>query len=190
MPGPLLTVTITESSHRGVTAGPLMICGHGILELFLVGALLSGVAPLLMRDDVFIAISLIGGGILLWMAFSMLRNLSNLHLEFSPVERRDSNLIVAGILLSAANPYFIIWWASIGFGYIIYSAKFGAVGIAAFFAGHILADLAWYTFISLGVVKGKHLLTNNGYRKLIGVCAIFLTVFSGYFFYSGFNRLI
>ncbi len=190
MPGPLLTVTITESSHRGTIAGPLMIIGHGILELALVVALLSGIAPLLMRDDVFVAISLVGGSILLWMAFSMLKNLPSLHLDLAPTRRRSKNLILSGIILSAVNPYFIIWWASIGFGYIVYSAKFGALGIAAFFLGHILADFAWYALVSLGVVKGKHLLTTKGYRRLIGGCALFLVGFSGYFFYSGFERLV
>ena len=190
MPGPLLTVTVTESSHRGAIAGPLMIVGHGILELLLVIALLSGIAPLLMRDDVFIVISLVGGSILLWMAVSMFKNLPSLRLDVSPGERRSNNLILSGVILSAINPYFILWWARIGFGYIVYSAKFGIVGIAAFFSGHIIADFAWYALVSFGVVKGKHLLSTKGYRRLIGGCALFLIVFSGYFFYSGFAKLV
>ena len=190
MPGPLLTVTITESSHRGAIAGPLMIVGHSILELLLVVALLSGIAPLLMRTDVFIAISLIGGSILLWMAISMLNSLPSLNLDISPGERRSKNLILSGIILSAINPYFIIWWASIGFGYIVYSAKFGIMGIAAFFCGHIIADFTWYALVSFGVVKGKHMLSTRGYRRLIGGCAFFLVGFSGYFFYSGLDKLI
>ena len=52
MPGPLLTVTISESTRRGAVAGPLMILGHGILELALILALLAGLAPILKRDDV------------------------------------------------------------------------------------------------------------------------------------------
>lgn len=190
MPGPLLTVTVTESTHRGAGTGPLIIVGHGILELVLVVALLSGIAPFLMRDDVFVAISLIGGGILLWMALSMLRNIPKLHLEFSRADGRSKNLIITGIILSAINPYFLIWWASIGFGYILYSAKFGWWGVSAFFLGHILADFSWYALVSLGVVKGKHLLSTRGYRRLIAGCALFLIVFSGYFFYSGVEKLL
>ncbi|MBW1852976.1 MAG: LysE family transporter, partial [Deltaproteobacteria bacterium] len=64
MPGPLLTVTVSESSQRGASVGPLMILGHGILELALVLALLSGLAPFLKREDVFVAIALAGGCIL------------------------------------------------------------------------------------------------------------------------------
>lgn len=190
MPGPLLTVTISESSRRGVTTGPLMILGHGILELILVLALLSGLAPILLRDDVFIGIALVGGAILMWMAISMLKELPQLCLDLEAKGEKDRNLITAGIVLSAANPYWLIWWASIGLGYIVYSAKFGLVGIAAFFLGHILADLSWYAVISYGVVKGKHLFSDKGYRRLIGGCAIFLILFSCYFFYSGIAKLV
>ena len=51
MPGTLLTVTISESSRRGVIAGPLLILGHGILELTLVTALLLGLAPLFRMNN-------------------------------------------------------------------------------------------------------------------------------------------
>jgi threonine/homoserine/homoserine lactone efflux protein len=58
MPGPFLTATISESSKRGFYAGPLMILGHGILELALVVALIMGLAPLLTSDTVFGIIAL------------------------------------------------------------------------------------------------------------------------------------
>ena len=190
MPGPLLTMTISESSRRGLSAGPMMILGHGILELAVVVALLSGCAPLLLRDDVFVAVSLVGGAVLLWIALSMLRGVPKLSLVVEPDSVKRRNLVTAGILLSAFNPYFILWWASIGLGYIVYSAKFGALGVACFFLGHIFADLSWYTFISFGVVKGKRFMSDRGYRGLISGCAVLLVIFSGYFFYSGINRLV
>jgi threonine/homoserine/homoserine lactone efflux protein len=189
MPGPLLTVTISESSRRGAMTGPLMIFGHGILELALIVALLSGLAPLLERDDVFILISLTGGSVLLWMGITMLRSLPGLELNSHSSSTKSRNLVVAGIVLSAVNPYWLIWWASIGLGYIMHSLKFGLVGVAAFFIGHILADLAWYALVSFGIAKGKHLFSDGLYRKLIGGCAVFLIVFSCWFFGSGVQKI-
>jgi threonine/homoserine/homoserine lactone efflux protein len=191
MPGPLLTVTVSESTRRGAIAGPLMILGHGILELALVIALLAGLAPLLVRDDVFIGIALAGGCTLMWMAISMFRSIPGLRLNLeAEAEKKNKNLILAGILFSLANPYWTIWWASIGLGYILHSVKFGILGVAAFYLGHILADLAWYAFISLGVAKGRRFLSDTFYRRLIGGCASFLVIFACYFFYSGIDKLV
>jgi threonine/homoserine/homoserine lactone efflux protein len=98
--------------------------------------------------------------------------------------------VVLGIVFSVLDPYWLIWWASIGLGYIIHSLKLGLLGVTAFFLGHILADLTWYALISFGVAKGKHLFSNESYRKLIGGCAVFLILFSCWFFYSGIEKTL
>ena len=189
MPGPLLTATISESSRRGFIAGPLLITGHTILELALVIALLLGLAPFFQQPVVFAAIALIGSVILFCMAFGMFRSLPSLHLSWEGDHKRRSHPIISGILMSVANPYWIIWWATIGLGYILYSWRFGFWGIAFFFAGHILADLVWYSLIAAAVAGGRHFLTDRLYRSLIAFCAVFLVVFAGYFAYAGFEKL-
>jgi threonine/homoserine/homoserine lactone efflux protein len=190
MPGPLMTVTVTESSRRGAIVGPLMILGHSILELALVAGLLLGLAPFLAREDVFVFISLVGGVVLLWMGISMVRSLPNLSFEIEEQSEKSGNLIVAGIVLSAINPYWFIWWASIGLGYITQSFKFGLMGVIAFFLGHCLADLSFYSFISLAIARGSKLFSDSFYKKIIGGCGIFLTLCSCWFFYSGINTFI
>jgi len=190
MPGPFLTVTVSESSRRGTIAGPLLILGHGILELALVVALLSGMAPFFKRESVFVSIALIGGIILIGMSISMFRNLPTLSLKLDGNSEKPRNLIIAGIIFSLANPYWTIWWASIGLGYIMASVKYGIPGVTSFFIGHILADLAWYTLISFSVAKGRHFFNDTTYRRLIGGCASFLIVFACYFFYSGIEKIL
>lgn len=189
MPGPLLTVTVSESVNRGPKVGPLMIFGHGILELLLVTALLAGLAPVLRLPQMFIAVSAAGGIVLLWMGVDMLRSLPRLTLITHANQSERKNLVVAGIILSLINPYWLIWWATIGMGYIIQSVEFGILGVCAFFLGHILADLGWYYFVSYSVSKGKRLLNDRYYRFIIGCCSVILLIFSGYFFYSTFIKL-
>ncbi len=190
MPGPFLTVTVSESSRRGMIAGPLLILGHGILELALVVALLSGMAPFFKRESVFITIALGGGLILFWMAISMFKSLPTLSLNLEDNSTKSKNLIISGILFSLANPYWTIWWVSIGLGYIMTSVKLGIPGVIAFFTGHILADLAWYSLISFSVAKGRRFFNDATYRKMIGGCASFLIVFACYFFYSGIEKVL
>jgi threonine/homoserine/homoserine lactone efflux protein len=189
MPGPLLTATISESPRRGFITGPLMVAGHAILELGLVIALLLGLAPFLQRSSVFVATALSGSIILIWMAFGMFRSLPSLHLSWEGNPGRGNHPLVSGILMSIANPYWVIWWATIGLGYILYSWRFGFWGVAFFFAGHILADLLWYSLVSAAVAGGRHFLTDRLYRGLMALCAAFLMVFAGYFAYAGLEKL-
>ena len=185
MPGPLLAATISESARRGFITGPLLIVGHSILELALVISLFVGLAPLLHHAWVFVVIVLTGSLMLFWMAFGMFRSLPALRLPQAAEPSEHNHLVISGALLSLSNPYWIIWWATIGLGYILQSLQYGLWGIAFFFAGHILADLVWYTAVSAGVGKGRHFLNDRLYRGVVGTCAGFLVVFAGYFLYAG-----
>lgn len=193
MPGPLLTATISESARRGSMAGPMLIFGHGILEFGLVVLLLMGLGPFLATDSVFIVIALAGAAILAWMGASMIRSLPTLSLSWEVNEkqahRKSTNLVWAGILLSLANPYWSVWWVTIGLGYILFSMKSGFVGVLFFFAGHILADLAWYALVSAAVGRGRSFFSDSIYRGIIGFCASLLLLFSLFFTYSGAQRL-
>ena len=190
MPGPLLSVTISESPSRGFMTGPLLIAGHAVLEGAMVVALLLGLAPFLVQDRVFVVIALAGSVILLWMAVGMFRSLSLLSLDFSESGKQRSNLVLAGIILSLANPYWFVWWATIGLGYILYCKGFGPVGVAVFFIGHITADLFWYAAVSTAIGRGRHLLSDKRYRVIIGICAGVLVFFAGVFAYAGVHRIL
>ena len=190
MPGPLLTVTISESPRRGLMTGPLLITGHAILELALVLALLMGLAPLLKMEPVIIVIALAGSAVLLWMGIGMLKSLPTTVLVTQGENKKGRNLILSGALMSIANPYWSIWWATIGLGYILHSMDAGTMGVVAFFSGHILGDLFWYAAVSTAVWKGRQLLSDRGYRFLIGACAVFLIAFSCLFAWSGVQKLL
>ncbi len=174
MPGPLLSGTISESIRRGPLTGPLFILGHGILELILITALFLGLAPILVQEEVFIFIALAGGGFMIFMAAGMLKGLPGLSLQIDDSIPLKGNLIFLGAALSLANPYWIIWWATIGLGYILSAGKLGLSGVIIFFAGHILADAMWYVFVSVAVSKSRSIMSDRVYRNLIGICAIFL----------------
>lgn len=178
MPGPLLTITISESTRRGVVAGPLLISGHAVLELLLVIALLLGLGPILKHPLFFMISAFLGGAIMFWMAFSMFRSLPVLTINSTETGNRKKNLPLTGALMSLANPYWIIWWATIGIAYIVQSQRLGLIGVMFFFVGHIAGDLIWYLGISIAVAKGKKLFTDKVYRVLIGVCGSFLVGFA------------
>ena len=186
MPGPLLTVTISESARRGAWAGPLLIVGHGILEGALVILVLGGLSAFLQRPGFTFASFLLGGVILVAMGGVMMRDAKSTDLNtVTKGGGRRGNLLLLGILGSVSNPYWIIWWATVGLGYLAAAIKFGVPGVAAFFAGHIAADLAWYSLVSVAVARGRALFSGRGYRRIIVGCGLFLILFGGWFLQEG-----
>jgi threonine/homoserine/homoserine lactone efflux protein len=219
MPGPVLTITIGETAARlsgdspvrdgaeperaawgeahrtrlvrGALAGPLIVLGHGMLEVGLVAAVVLGLGKLLVRTDVMGWMGLVGGIVLVWMAWGMFRSLPGLrlHVAAESPERRQ-HPVLAGILTSLSNPYWAVWWATIGLGYIALSLKLGFIGLVAFYCGHILSDLVWYAAVSLSLVLGHRLLTDRAYRGVLAACASFLLAFGLYFGYTGVRALV
>lgn len=203
MPGPLLAVAVRDSARRGFMAAPLLILGHGTLEAALVALILLGLVEWLKGQAATAVISLAGGAVLLWMAVGMAREARTLR---APGAGRDgasgpgqqtagtaagspARSIMDGIVVSVSNPYWLIWWATIGLGYLVLSRSLGAAGIAAFFAGHILSDFAWYMFVGFAVSMGRGRLSDRFYRGVVGCCAVFLVFFALWFGYFGVTKL-
>lgn len=199
MPGPLLTMVVAESARRGARVGPLAITGHGILELALLGGLAFGLTQVLSSPAVSAVIGVVGGAVMLWMgggmALEAARNRVDLGLkthasgnrtgaageERAALPRRSASPrehwlrpVLSGAVVSFSNPYWSLWWATIGAAYVVAAAVHGVAGIAAFFVGHILSDFTWYGFVSVSVAYGRRFLGHAFYRWLIFCCGVFL----------------
>lgn len=205
MPGPLLTVTVGESARRGFIAGPLLVLGHAILELALIVALAGGLAVFITRAGVTQAVAVLGGFFLIYLGWGMAgdarRGSVSLEMvrsaegsaavpgdESVPVAKADAKRlhpVAAGIFTSVSNPYWTLWWATIGLGYITMSLRSGYMGLTSFFTGHILADLVWYSLVSAAVSGGRKFLSDRVYRGILIACGIFLVGLGGYFLYFG-----
>jgi len=190
MPGPLLTVTISESMDRGKWAGSFLIIGHAILELCLIIVLLCGFSSLFQINRVIGTISLLGGIILLWMGWDTILKAKRLSLSFSQKKSTRSSFgpVIIGIFASISNPYWTIWWATIGIGYMAASLVYGFWGILVFFIGHISADFAWYTIVSFSVAGGKNFISDSIYHRVLVACGGILWVFGIIFLFVGFKK--
>ena len=185
MPGPLLALTIHESARRGALAGPLLVLGHMFLEAVLVLCIALGLAAFLKVPLVMVGLSLVGGAVLCWMGQDMLRSAARISLRTVAQPVRSMHPTAAGVLVSLANPYWSLWWATIGFGYVGMGIRFGWIGVATFFAGHILSDFAWYTLVSVSVARGRSLLSDEIYRGVIRLCGLAIILFGLWFVWSG-----
>lgn len=194
MPGPLLTACIGYAAERGFLAGgPLLVLGHALLELALVVLVLAGIGPLLSRPRVGAAIGFVGGAVLLWMGQGMTTAaLAGLSLAPGEPGGRAALLaspVLAGAVISLANPYWSLWWATIGLKYVALSRESATAGVAAFYCGHQLSDAAWYFLVAGAVALGRKAIPDAAYRWLIGVCGLMLVAFAACFILGAIRTL-
>ncbi|UCG38707.1 MAG: LysE family transporter [bacterium] len=187
MPGPLLSVTVAHSPRFGWTFGPLAVLGHAILELGLISLVFLGAGPLLQSASVQSGVGIVGGAILLWMSWGMLvLGRSGLVQEDrDPRCVRGNRAVWLGLLTSLSNPYWTLWWATVGLAFLTRAAELGPLGVAVFFFGHISGDLAWYTLVSAGASRGLKLVGGRPYRAVLLLCAVLLLLLGGWFVLYG-----
>jgi threonine/homoserine/homoserine lactone efflux protein len=194
MPGPLLTACVGYTLEHGFWAGgPLLILGHALLEGALVLLVLAGLGPLLARRKVGAAVGMVGGGVLLWMGWGMLAWASGGSAGLADGASGGApslHPVLAGVVISVANPYWSLWWATIGLRYIAVSRQAGRSGVAAFFCGHQLSDLGWYGFVAGALALGRRAISAAAYRWLIGVCGGALLGFGLYFVGAALHALL
>ncbi len=182
IPGPLFAVTVSESVRRGFKAGPLIIAGHALTEAAIILLMISQAAPLLMHEKARFFVGVIGGAVLIIMGFSLLKGAAKAGLDLSNGGKVTGMLpVLTGIIGSITNPYWVIWWITIGLGYLLSSLKYGPAGVLAFFSGHIAADLTWYSIISFAVSRGRKKIGEKGYRFMLYGCGVFLLCFGVWF---------
>jgi threonine/homoserine/homoserine lactone efflux protein len=200
MPGPLLTVTIKESLQQGWQSGLLISAGHGLAEIPLLVLFALGLNSLLHLQWISVVISIGGGLALLYMGMDICRNTLRGAAGLD-LEQDDGGVIrlgtasylsplKSGFIASVANPYWVLWWFTVGILYVTQALQAGIIGLGSFYAGHILADLSWYVFVAGAVATGKRWLSPAVYRGILGVCGIFLVMLAAYFIYRGIGTAI
>ncbi len=181
MPGPFLAAVIYNTVRHGFVGGPLMIVGHAIIEMAMLIVIIFGLGCIVHNSFVLNIISAAGAGLLIYFGINMLISLKNVTLDIAPRSSRSSNLVFSGITMSIANPYWTVWWLTIGMGLVIATQKQGIFAVLIFFAGHITADLLWYGFVSFMISRGKQAVSITVYRFIIALCAVSLLGFGIYF---------
>jgi threonine/homoserine/homoserine lactone efflux protein len=185
-PGPV-TATVITMGARNRYAGTLMAVGHGIIEFPLMVVIVLGVGRYFEMPKVQIAIGLAGGIFLILMG---IQSLLSLNAEAN-VESKSlgSRPVLAGIILSAGNPYFLLWWATVGLALATQATKWGIWAFALFALTHWSVDLVWLQILSWASFKGSTLLGPRVLRVVLIFCSAALFGFGLFFIYRAANLL-
>ncbi len=180
-PGPITAVTLgagTKSPH----AGALVAVGHGIVEFPLIFLVFYGLDSIFDSAAVRTVILIAGGIMLLFLGIVMLCGLK----RAGDVTAKTSKLpIISGIVLSAGNAFFLLWWATIGASLIAKAVTFGILGFAVFAVVHWLCDFLWFYFLSAASYKGGSILGIKFQRSVFGISGVFLLFFGVLFIRDG-----
>jgi threonine/homoserine/homoserine lactone efflux protein len=173
-PGPVTTQSIVMGAKNRF-AGSLIAVGHGIVELPLIILITFGAAGIFEHKAARIAIGLAGGAMLLFMAYGIYKSAKAADEKASKIVA--GRPILAGIILSAGNPYFLVWWATVGLALALQAKGLGIWAFAAFAVVHWLCDLIWYQTLSWTSFKGSILLKGRGQMIVLVVCAVAMGFF-------------
>lgn len=168
-PGPLFFANLAYGTHHYKWSGIKIAYGHTAVELPLIIILAAGLFTFDTAKKYASVVGLIGGIAIL--AFAGLQIASIIKEK----RRHDTSSIagnkgpfIVGIALSALNPFFILWWFTVGSKLIVDSAAFGlATGVAILFALHIWMDYAWLASTAYLASKGAFVLKSKYYSTLL-----------------------
>lgn len=180
-PGPITTIVVGKG-NKSPHAGAFVAIGHGIVEFPLMFGVLYGAGHLFGLSYVKAAISVTGGLFLLLMSIDMFRSVNRG--DIGPRKNAHSP-VVAGILLSVGNPYFLVWWGTVGATLILRSVRFGVMGFLGFAILHWLSDFFWNYFLSALSYKGGEFFGKRFQKVVFLACGVFLVFFGMKFIVDG-----
>jgi threonine/homoserine/homoserine lactone efflux protein len=186
-PGPVTATAITMGT-RNRWAGSLLAVGHGIVEFPLMVLIILGLGTIFQKTPAQIAIGVAGGLILLYMAYGIFKTASR-PVSTEAVTRKDKP-VWAGIIFTISNPYFLVWWATVGLGLATSATKFGLYAFVLFAVVHWLVDFMWVTALSFASFHGTTLFGPKVQRRVMQVCAGAMLFFGLFFLYKAGVMLI
>jgi|TARA_B110000438_G_scaffold32384_1_gene31922 threonine/homoserine/homoserine lactone efflux protein len=175
-PGPLFAANVMYGLREGKISGIKMAIGHTIVEFPLILLLGVGFFSIESIPEIRTIITILGAIGLFGFAILQIRSVTKQ--EFSLETKSGQGPFMAGILLSALNPFFIIWWLTIGLVLISESIQnFGIIGIVILFLFHIWMDYAWLFTIAIFSSKAKNYLSKRNFKMIIIGLSVVLIYF-------------
>jgi threonine/homoserine/homoserine lactone efflux protein len=190
-PGPLFFTNMLYGTHQGARAGLKMAYGHTVVEFPLIALLAAGLFTSAAATQYAGMIGVIGGiGILGFAGLQIGSVVRKKDVQSAPAMASGKSPFIAGIALSALNPFFLVWWFTVGLKLVADSATFGlAAGIIILFGLHIWMDYAWLAGTAYLASKGSSVVKSKYYPLLLLGLAAVLLYYGVYFTLTGIGVL-
>ncbi len=178
-PGPLFFATITHGTKHGAKSGLIFSTAHTVVEFYLIMLLALGLLTVASEPIVKMVIGLIGGIVLIAFGTIQIRNsiISNPE-DLKKPKASYRHLFILGLAFTGLNPYFILWWLTVGAQLIIIALEFAAlIGVLFMFVCHVWMDYVWLTGTAYFAKKGTNIMGLKWYKPLLIVFGVILIYF-------------
>jgi len=184
-PGPLFFATISHGARSGAKSGLIFSVAHTIVEFTLVMLLATGLLTITSQPLIKAGIGVAGGLVLIFFGIMQIRGaLSSEFGKTNSSNEFNRNQFLIGLAFTGLNPFFIIWWLTVGANLIILALEFASyIGVIFMYVCHVWIDFAWLILIAHLAKMGTKVAGLKWYKVLMISFSIILI-------YYGFSFLL
>jgi len=178
-PGPLFFATVSHGTKSGAKSGFIFSLAHTVVEFTLIMLLALGLITIASRPIVKIIIGFVGGCVLI--LFGIIQIKKSITTESNELKKPTSSqrhLFLIGLVFTGLNPYFILWWLTVGAQLVILAIEFAALaGVIFMFLCHVWMDYVWLTGAAYFAKRGTNVIGLRWYRPLLVIFGVILIYF-------------
>lgn len=186
MPGPVFAVTIA-CGFQDRWSGWKIALGHALVEIPTIVAIFFGLSVFIRNEMVLATIGLIGGAILLYMGYDVFRTRKEVVTSCST---KYQSPFWAGVMTTAANPGWLLWWATVGAALTATAVTFGWWMLPFFVVVHITCDLLWEGFVGMTIFETKRRWSSDWHQRVIAGSGVLMIFFALLFVYNALSSLL
>ncbi len=181
-PGPLLFTNLSNAPRWGWKGGLWLSLGHTCVELPVILLIAVGLSFVIYIPFVQFTIAILGGVVLLAFGTLQIREARTPVEVFEQIDLANAkptrHPFFIGLIFSAFNPFFIVWWFTVGANIVITAFLFAALaGVIIMFLSHVWIDYVWLAGTAWATQRGSQLIGSRGYKYLIAGFGLLLIYF-------------
>lgn len=188
-PGPLTFANLALGAKGGLKSGLLVATGHILFELpyvILLAFFFTSIQGLLTLPYFRVGLTVFMIAFILFFAYLVFKDVFQLSEESLSVDKAVnlgsvalSNPLLAGFLLTGLNPYFLLWWGTVGLTLIEGALTFGLLaGLATMYVSHIWLDFAWLGLTAFSMKAGTKVVGVKGLKAILAVVGAVLVFYA------------
>jgi len=184
-PGPLTASAVTIGTKRHAKGGFLIAFGHMLFEfpyVLIIASFSSSIGFFLKNVNVSYALTLAILSFIIFFSYLIIKEGINVIKsgvnQIRKSKRYAFNPILVGILLTGLNPYFLLWWLSVGLPLIQLSINMGLPLLLLMYGSHVWMDYLWLTLMGFAGESGVKILRSKGYGILLIILGLALALFA------------